>query len=434
MIGQQISHFRVVDFIAASAMSTVYKAEDTILHRFVVLKFVKQHLIKQYNDRFLREAKAISSLEHPNICTIFEVGTGPDQQPFIAMPYYRGETLEERLAIGRLQVDETLKYAIQLVEGLRHAHKAGIVHRDIKPSNIFITSAEHVKLLDFGLALIKDMTRLTMSDQILGTPSYMSPEQIRGDEINASTDIWSTGALLYEMLTGRPPFRSGSGEGLQSSILNDLPTPLLTVRPDLPEGLGQIVDRCLCKAPAARFPTAEDLLLSLRSLMASAPPSAVPKSSSPSNCVGIVAPISYWSTDYYVEIIRGIRAAANREKPDLQKRFVVMDVSKESFEEVGETITDSLLRNLDGVILINMRLSDRLRKEFNNLGVPVVLVNHEDRKPPSVCSVLHNLDGFSDLLQHSIGDQVTDCAVLITKPVANPFKGVRIDQHRKEKK
>ncbi len=204
MAGSLASRYRILGPIGIGGMGVVYRAEDTRLGRRVALKFLPPMLTpnSRAKARFLNEARAASALDHPNICTIYEVGETAEGQLYLAMACYEGETLKRRLERGPLETAEALHIALQVARGLAKAHSQGIVHRDIKPANLMITADGIVKILDFGIAKLPEQTR---GGPLLGTPGYMSPEHARGEEVDARTDVWSLGAVLHEMLTGRPP-------------------------------------------------------------------------------------------------------------------------------------------------------------------------------------------------------------------------------------
>jgi serine/threonine protein kinase len=258
MIGRTISHYKVVSKLGEGGMGVVYLAEDTKLDRQVALKFLPPGLAAREDTRkrFVQEAKAASSLDHPNICTIFEINETPEGQMFISMPYYDGETLQERIARGPVPVDEAVDIVHQLASGLAEAHTEGIVHRDIKPGNILLRSNGQVKIVDFGLAKLATETRLTKTGSTLGTVAYMSPEQARGDEIDGRSDLFSLGVVFYELLTGRLPFRGDHGAAIVYSILHTDPEPLATHRDDMPAGLQEVVSRALAKDAGERYQTA----------------------------------------------------------------------------------------------------------------------------------------------------------------------------------
>lgn len=210
MIGQIISHYKILEKLGGGGMGVVYRAEDTKLKRTVALKFLPPELTRdeEAKERFVHEAQAASSLDHNNVCTIHEIGETEDGQMFIAMACYEGETLKKKVERGPLRIEDALDFAIQIAQGLAKAHEKGIIHRDIKPANVLVTKDGVVKILDFGLAKLSGRTLLTKAGSTLGTAAYMSPEQARGEPVDHRSDIWSLGVVIYEMLTGRAPFEA----------------------------------------------------------------------------------------------------------------------------------------------------------------------------------------------------------------------------------
>ena len=267
MIGQTVSHYRIIEKLGEGGMGVVYKAEDTRLGRTVALKFLPSSLTSDPDakERFVREARAASALDHPNICTIHEIDETDTGQLFICMSCYEGEVLKSRIARGRLPLDEAVDVADHIARGLAKAHSRGIVHRDVKPANVLITEDSEVKLLDFGLAKLADQTGVTKIGTTVGTATYVSPEQARGQEIDHRTDIWSLGVILYEMLAGRPPFQSTNEQALIYAIVNEEPRPVGALRHETPPELARVVQRAMSKDPSFRYEDADGFLADLRS-------------------------------------------------------------------------------------------------------------------------------------------------------------------------
>jgi TolB-like protein/Flp pilus assembly protein TadD/predicted Ser/Thr protein kinase len=266
MIGQTVSHYRIVEKLGEGGMGVVYKAEDTKLKRIVALKFLPQRisLNEQDKERFLQEARAAATLNHANVCTIYRIDEFEGQQ-FIEMEYVDGDTLRKRMPVQN--IEEALRYAIQIGEALQEAHGLGIVHRDVKSDNIMINTKNQIKVMDFGLAKLRGSMNLTRSSSTLGTLAYMAPEQVQGGAVDARSDIFSYGAVLFEMLTGSTPFAGEHEAAVLYSIVNKEPEQLSRYRSDLPQELERIIARSLEKDPEDRYQSAADLVSELRRLL-----------------------------------------------------------------------------------------------------------------------------------------------------------------------
>ena len=300
LTGKTLSHYKILEKLGEGGMGVVYLAEDTKLGRRIALKLLPAEWTRSSKARvrFLHEAQTAAALNHPNICTIHEVDD-TDGQVFLAMEHIDGESLRERVERGPLTIGDIIAIALDVARGLSAAHEQGIVHRDIKPGNVMLTSDGRAKVLDFGLALAPERTRLTMEGRTTGTVSYMSPEQSRGEAVDRRTDIWSLGVMLYEMLTGQRPFAGEHEQAVIRAIVNDEPEPPTGLRTGIPLELERIIRKAMAKSPEDRYQHVDDLLVDLRSVRresseASRTVTAASAASEPAGAAKRRRPLAIW--------------------------------------------------------------------------------------------------------------------------------------------
>lgn len=373
MIGQTIGHYQIQELIAEGGFAVVYRALDVNLDRHVAVKFLQPHRYtdKEDLDRFVLEAKAASRLDHPNICTIYEIETAPNGQLFIAMAYYKGETLRKKLAAGPLLIDDALKYAIDIAQGLAKAHNDQVIHRDIKPENIVITLDDIAKILDFGLA--KLVYASSEPEKLLGTIEYMAPEQLHGIS-DRRTDLWALGVVIYEMVTGRRPFEASTRTGILHAIANSSFPPASDLRNDVPPELEKLITRALAKNPADRYQSAEEMLVHLHALrhgVQSIPMSSGVQTRRPNSIavlpfvnVGRDEDAEYFSVGLADELVhllsqvRGLRVVSHRSSIGFKE-------TDESIKVIGErlgvtSILEGSVRHAGEVLRITARLTDAI--------------------------------------------------------------------------
>ena len=371
--GTQLGPYRIVSQLGSGGMGVVYTATDPRLDRRVAIKLLPPDLTRDETakQRFLQEAKAASALDHHNICTIHEINETDDGQLYLVMAHYEGETLKERIGRGSLDLNDAIDIATQVGQGLAEAHGAGIVHRDIKPANLLVTKTGVVKILDFGLAKLAGAEGMTQTGTTLGTVAYMSPEQLRGEEVDHRTDIWSLGVVLFEMVAGQRPFKGERLEAVSVNVLQSQPSSLARSRAGVPADLERMVNRALVMPVVDRYQTVADLLGELRTLQGSATVVTTGQPDVPSIAV---LPFRNMSADpeqeYFCE---GLAEELIDALARLDGLRVAARTSTFQFGGKGHN-----LREIGATLNVKTVLEGSVRKSGNRLRINAQLINADD--------------------------------------------------------
>jgi len=355
VIGRTIAHYRVEERLGGGGMGVVYRAEDTRLQRPVALKFLPPELTRDPDARarFIQEARAASALEHPNICAVHDIGETPEGESFICMAYCQGVTLKRRIQEGALPLLTAVGWAEQIASGLAAAHEHGIVHRDVKPANLMVTTDGVVKIVDFGLAKLAGTSALTATGMMVGTAAYVAPEQARGGPVDHRADLWSLGVVLYEMVTGRLPFRAAHVQALLLAVIHDRETSVTELRPEVPAELARVIHRCLRKNPAERYQSAVELRGDLRRVLAALESGSEPTLSAPTAvtrwpsrrrlAVALAAALA-------VAALAGIaplrRLLAGGARFPAEKHVAVLPLANVAGDATGQAFCDGLMETL----------------------------------------------------------------------------------------
>ena len=369
--------YKIIEELGRGGMGVVYKAEDTKLKRTVALKFLPPELthISDVKERFMREAQAAAALDHPNICTVHEFDEA-EVKTFISMAYIEGQSLKKKIESGPLELDEALRIATQLAEGLQEAHKKGVVHRDIKSANIMVDERGQAKIMDFGLARVAGGTLVTKEGTTMGTIAYMSPEQARGEEVDHRTDIWSLGIVLYEMVTGQLPFQGEYEQGVVYSILHEEAEPITSLRSEVPMELERVVRKAMSKSSDERYQHVGEVILDLRSIIKELESKAMKEQASATKPVPSIAvlPFINMSADKEQEYFcDGMAEELINALTKIKDLRVVARTSAFSFK--GKEID---IREIGNKLNVETVLEGSVRKAGNRLRITAQLVNVAD--------------------------------------------------------
>ena len=388
-------------------MAIVYKAEDINLKRLVALKFLPPQLTvnKETRKRFITEAQSASALDHPNICTIFEICQSEDDQMFIAMGFYEGEILKLKIEKGKLKINEAINITIQIAQGLGKAHEKGIIHRDIKPANIMITSDGTVKILDFGLAKFSGHTTLTKTGTMLGTAVYMSPEQASGEKVDERTDIWSVGIILYEMLSGDPPFQGDNEQAMVYAILNKDPKPITTYQKDIPDYIEKVIHKALVKDLENRYQTIQELVKDLKAK--SAPDIDLPAKE---NSI-VVLPFKDFSekkeNEYFSD---GLTEEIITDLSQVKNLLVISRSSAMTFKDTKKKVTE-----IGKELNVQNVLEGSVRKDSNNVRITAQLIEAKNDTHLWAEKYSGTMDDIFDI-QEKVSRSIVDALALKLTP------------------